>query len=430
MKNMCRTFTFAAVALTAVMSLSLVACGDDSSSAKDETPSSSSTQELSEETCDEDGSVEECLAECSAKNEGQVKVLWVGNPKYGGYEYYRCEGGSWVKGNITLTCDTVGAPIGAFCRRSPSVNLFGAGMGVGEATNTYIYAGAGVWETLTGPIKLDEECVKENVGKKKISSYGDKRENTYYLECAEDGWQFINEFEYHCDVKNAVSGDVCSFSVNGESAHYIYYPMFPEAGDSVAMHGWFECNYDSAMGCCPKEKFPLGYSPVLGFHELDGKSYYCNAGEWISTAIVPRQYTDSRAEGMSFMEYDVLDLPKEASVGDRAAGLLEYCIYGAVLDDEEGPKQGTFNYCVPHTYYRYREDGSWTMETIDEANEDQIYVGDTPCGPTTWCCAETEGLKSVSHMGGYEPDRIYQCVSGEIEFVDYELGRYEEVKSK
>lgn len=114
MKNMCRAFTFAAVALTAVMSLSLVACGDDSSSAKDEMPSSSSTQELSEETCDEDGSVEECLAECSAKNEGQVKVLWVGNPKYGGYEYYRCEGGSWVKGNITLTCDTVGAPIGAF----------------------------------------------------------------------------------------------------------------------------------------------------------------------------------------------------------------------------------------------------------------------------------------------------------------------------
>ena len=250
----------------AVFALMAVACGDDSSSAKDEMPSSSSTQELSEETCDEDGSVEECLAECSAKNEGQVKVLWVGNPKYGGYEYSRCEGGSWVKGGITLTCDTADAPIGAFCRRATSVNLFNAGMGAFGSTATYTYAGEGVWEILTGPIKLDEECVKDSVGKKKISSYGDKRENTYYLECAEDGWQFINEDEYYCDVQNAVSGDVCSFSVYGDSVYYLYYPVYSDAEDSVTIYGWGECNYDPVLGCCPKSEFPLGYSPELGFH--------------------------------------------------------------------------------------------------------------------------------------------------------------------
>lgn len=434
------TTLFSAASLALAASMALVACGDDSSSASNDelsssseaVPGSSATPEMTCNTVqaggDECGSSDD--AECSAQNEGEVKEIWEGNPKYGGYEYYRCEGGSWVKGDITLTCDTADAPIGAFCRRTSSVNLFNAGMGAFGSTITYTYAGAGVWDTLTGPIKLDEECVKDSVGKKKISSYGDKRENTYYLECAEDGWQFINEDEYYCDVQNAVSGDVCSFSVYGDSVYYLYYPVYSDAEDSVTIYGWGECNYDPVLGCCPNGMNSQGYNPEMGFHERDGKSYYCNAGKWISTTIVPHQYTDSRAKGMSFMEYDVLDLPKEASVGDRAAGLLEYCIYGAVLDDEEGPKQGTFNYCVPHTYYRYREDGSWTMETIDEANEDQVDVDDTPCGPTTWCCAETEGLKSVSHMDGYEPDRIYQCVSGKIEFVEYVLGRYEEVTAE
>ena len=463
---------FAATVLTAAVSISLVACGDDSSSANDNPSNNDApTAQLPDIPCAdtllidghyfegtnvfykcEDGKwsyVEEKdipsgievpnffteyqkaiwkLNKCTADNEGAVQSEWEGNPKYGAMCYYRCEGGSWVQGDITLTCDTVGAPIGAFCRRSSSVNLFSAGMGSFGSTTTYTYAGDGVWETLTGSIELDEECVKDSVGKKKISSYGDKRENTYYLECTEDGWEFIDEGKYHCGVENAVSGDLCSFSVYGDSVYYIYYPVYSDAEDSVTIYGWEGCNYNAAIGCCPDGIFPHGYNPEIGFHELDGKSYYCNAGEWISTTIVPHQYTDSRAEGMTLAEYDVLDLPKEASVGDRAAGLLESCLYDVVLDDAEGPKQGTFNYCVPRAYYRYREDGSWTMETIEEANEKQVDVDDTPCGPSTWCCAETEGLKSVSYMGGDEPDRVYQCVSGKIELVDYVLGRYEEVK--
>ena len=245
-----------------------------------------------------------------------------------------------------------------------------------------------------------EECVKDNVGKKKISSYGDKRENTYYLECTENGWRFIDESGYYCDGKNAAGGDVCSFSVYGDSIHYIYYPVYSDAEDSVTIYGWEKCNYDSVLGCCPNGMNFQGYNPEIGFREVGGKSYYCNAGEWISTTIVPHQYTDSRKEGLTNMEYDILDLPKEASVGDRAGGLLESCSYGVVLNEEDGPKQGTFNYCVPQTYYRYRGDGSWTKET--------------------------EGLKNIVHMDGDGPDRILQCDSGKIELVDYVLGRYEE----
>jgi len=365
--------------------------------------------------------------ECSAKNEGEVKVVWEGNPKYGYNTYNRCENGLWVRGDISLTCDTAGARVGDICRRTGSMNIFqAAGPNPTLPEYVFVYAGNGVWESQLESIKLDEECVKDNVGKKKISSYGDKRENTYYLECTENGWQFIDEGRYHCGVENAVSGDVCSFSVYGDSVHYIYYPVYSDEEDSVLIYGWEKCNYDSVLGCCPNGMNFQGYNPEIGFRELGGKSYYCNAGEWISTTIVPHQYTDSRKEGLTDMEYDILDLPKEASVGDRAGGLLESCSYGVVLNEEDGPKQGTFNYCVPQTYYRYRGDGSWTKETIDEFYEDQISVDDTPCGPSTWCCAETEGLKNIVHMDGDGPDRILQCDSGKIELVDYVLGRYEE----
>ena len=40
-------------------------------------------------------------------------------------------------------------------------------------------------------------------------------------------------------------------------------------------------------------------------------------------------------------------------------------------------------------------------------------------------CAETEGMKRRIFEGFDEPERVYQCVSGEIKLVEYLWNRYE-----
>ena len=215
MKNMCRTFTFAAVALTAVMSLSLVAC-DDSSSAKDDAPISSSenddtplssamdeTPASSESNNQSDHEASplpnmpcadtlmidghyfrgidafyKCednkwsyvdekdippdtkipyvslesdkaiwkLNKCTPENDGAVQSVWDGNPKYGAMCYYKCEGSSWVQGDITLTCNTADAQVGDTCVTHPSINIFQAGMNPDAGELVFVYKGDGVWE--------------------------------------------------------------------------------------------------------------------------------------------------------------------------------------------------------------------------------------------------------------------------------------------
>ena len=48
-----------------------------------------------------------------------------------------------------------------------------------------------------------------------------------------------------------------------------------------------------------------------------------------------------------------------------------------------------------------------------------------PCGGSTWCCAETEGMKRRVFVSFDEPEVIYQCVSEEIKLVEYLWNRYE-----
>ncbi len=154
------TTLFSAASLALAASMALVACGDDSSSADpDETPTSSSEETGPESSSSEGtdlscnislGLVEGCESlveeECTAQNEGEVKEVWVGNPKYGHNTYNRCERGSWVQGDISLTCDTAGVQVGDTCKKYGSVNIFQAGMNPSAPEYVFVYAGDGAWE--------------------------------------------------------------------------------------------------------------------------------------------------------------------------------------------------------------------------------------------------------------------------------------------
>lgn len=159
----------------AVFALMAVACGDDSSSASpDETPTSSSEETGLESSSSEGtefscnislGFVEGCESlveeECSAQNEGEVKEVWVGNPKYGHNTYNRCERGSWVQGDISLTCDTAGVQVGDTCVKQGSSNIFQAGMNPQAGEISFVYKGDGVWER-TNQAQIDSLIAKQN----------------------------------------------------------------------------------------------------------------------------------------------------------------------------------------------------------------------------------------------------------------------------
>ena len=101
------------------------------------------------------------LNKCTAENEGAVQSEWDGNPKYGAMCYYRCEGGSWVQGDITLTCDTAGVQVGDTCVTHPSINIFQAGMNPDVGELVFVYKGDGVWER-TDQAQIDSLMERQN----------------------------------------------------------------------------------------------------------------------------------------------------------------------------------------------------------------------------------------------------------------------------
>ena len=116
----------------------------------------------------------------------------------------------------------------------------------------------------------------------------------------------------------------------------------------------------------------------------------------MEASLVPHQYTDPRKEGLTDEEYDVLDLPKEASVGDRAGGLLENCYYNweMPLGGPEEWRYETYDYCMSKNYYRYRKDDRWTLETEAERETNE----------SRWpeCTPGSEGVEY-----SYLPDSLY-----------------------
>ncbi|MBO7550580.1 MAG: hypothetical protein J6T62_03535 [Fibrobacter sp.] len=350
-------------------------------------------------------------APCNADNEGLVDSVWSGNPKYGYMMYYRCEAGSWVEREQWVTCDTAGVPVGAFCRKKDNVGFFNQL----PWTGVYVYEGEGAWMHLLdfrangdtnvyeGLSKMTKDCSSKNKWDKEKIVYGEETDDiTLYYMCADSGWTEIDEAGYHCTTESTDVGDTCSFVSGDSTQHYIF--MYTDYYQLRSYYGniWVKSVVDPELGYCPQVAMEPKYA------QKDGKFYYCNYGKWQMAGFVPHQETDSRKEGLTDEEYDILDLPKEASVGDREGGLLEDCY----SNDE-------YDYCMPKNYYQYRDNGTWTKEKSWERATDPRFQS----APV--CTAEREGVETVIPPAPNEPGRIYRCVSGYNVIVEYFFGRYE-----
>jgi hypothetical protein len=358
---------------------------------------------------------------CNAENEGIVDVLGTGsgNPKGGRSRvYYRCEQGVWVESPEWVACDTAGVTEGAICRIQ--ISFRGSQFGV-DAWLCYKYAGEGVWESSSCPTEPEKECVN-NDAKEEIVFTND----TLFFKCSGRKWREISVGEYYCSTGNESVGDTCSFERDGQKK-YFRYDSIPEADSR-----WVEAAFDPELGFCTLNSHDH-WDREYG--QKGDDYYYCsylNGTTWLQTDLVPRQYTDPRKEGLTDEEYDVLDLPKDATVGALVGGLLEECVHDRTFNyfETNGMEDNeTYDYCKPNHYYRCGDDGSWKEEIIYKS---MGFYFDKPnneiCGEDEMCCAETEGAKYLYSAESTGPELIYQCVSGESIFVEY-AGRYEK-KSK
>ena len=201
----------------------------------------------------------------------------------------------------------------------------------------------------------------------------------------------LTEADVKCGAikPHPVDGDECSYkNDDGYLKDYLYLDG-----------GWRESNADSTFGLCPTE-----YHSSKLYKKSGADYYYCAWGKWFLAVMVPQQFTDPRKEGLSDEEYDVLDLPKNASVGDRAEGALERCVNGASLIVRERFDYGVVRvetqasaYCVAENHYRYRSNGTWTLETDEDLQNDSRFQ-EIEC---------TEGNLGAEYELG--DGKIYRC---------------------
>ena len=145
---------------------------------------------------------DDCFSsKCDAENEGKVETKWIGNAKYGGNSYFRCEKGSWVEGDIRLTCDTAGVQVGDTCTKYPKLGIFAAMNSMpGSNAMKFIYKGNGVWKKVEDS---PQEVVESSSSVETYSSSSSSRENECEGTdgeigdvCADSYISFIN-YEYH-----------------------------------------------------------------------------------------------------------------------------------------------------------------------------------------------------------------------------------------
>ena len=332
-------------------------------------PESSSDAASSSSQLDTKSLIEE---ECNAENEGMVKSVWVsssGNPRFrfvGHPEYYRCEKGSWESRGLDATCDTAGIAVGDTCIKEQCL------AGTGCTIYSYTYEGNGNWNS---------------------SSWGSRDSRIFSA----------------CQKENTLIGDTCSVRMPEGMVHYVFNK------DST----WDKCNIDPNLGACPLE---ADHSFSQLFNDHNGKYYYCHGGEWTEVKLVPHQYTDPRKKDLTDEEYDILDLPKNATVGDRASGLLENCYNDSYLADHF---YGSI-FCMPRYYYRYRENGTWTLETEEDRNADNRFN-------LPECTIDKEGMvqkklpEPNDEAGVYvEPGEVVKCVITKICDGPYEAAKDED----
>ena len=384
---------------------------------------------------------------CGSGNEGRIDSLKGGNIKYG-YEtyYYKCKRGVWYEVDASVNCNTDGVKVGDICKvKVGTSSWMNSGDGVWmyyvyegngawkeadardrcnarektvgticeipvySASRAYlIYTADGVWEDFLtlmmstegmkwkyGPgFQMPKECTAENEGAKEKFVFGAEPDAvTLYSKCSNGEWNHINDLEYYCTTGDVSDGDTCSFKPDKNaierSSWFISESVEPNVYTYYYYSGnWLQSNVDPEFGYCPSKD----YEPFL--YKKRGDEYYtCMYGEWKPAHLVPRQYTDPRKEGLTDEEYDVLDLPSEASVGDRVGGLLENCFN----DEPSASYYGTY-FCLSQNYYLYGEDSTWTLET----EEYEKYP------PKPECTPESEGAEWRSKSDSYEPGSIFK----------------------
>ena len=384
---------------------------------------------------------------CGSGNEGRIDSLKGGNIKYG-YEtyYYKCKRGVWYEVDASVNCNTDGVKVGDICKVKVGTSSW---MSSGDGVWTYyvyegngawkeadardrcnarektvgticeipvysasraylIYTADGVWEDFLtlmmstegmkwkyGPgFQMPKECTAENEGAKEKFVFGAEPDAiTLYFKCSGGEWNHLKDIDYYCTTGNNSDGDTCSFKPDKNaierSSWFISESVEPDVYTYYYYSGnWLRSNVDPEFGYCPSKD----YEPFL--YKKRGDEYYtCVYGEWKPAHLVPRQYTDPRKEGLTDEEYDVLDLPSEASVGDRVGGLLENCFN----DESSASYYGTY-FCLSQNYYLYGEDSTWTLET----EEYEKYP------PKPECTPESEGAEWRSKSDSYEPGSIFK----------------------
>ena len=358
-------------------------------------------------------------------------------------------------------CDTAGISVGAICTKSSCFCTYSF-MGcehICVGKNTYLYMGDGVWKTLaytgdfgdrSSPVdsslaQWTKECTAENEGETEKHVYGvDPDVIELYYKCVDGEWTDMSETDYYCTTEKPKIGDTCSAKLGDRTRHYIYLL------NDVCISGmcydsayqWVESTVDPELGYCPmssvrpNNRYNRYYGHDYYYENLryvkKGEEFYtCDGDGWKQVGgLVPHQYTDSRKEGLTDEEYDVLDLPKEASVGDRVGGLLENCFNDMDMGFYVSHKlyYETYDYCMSKKYYRYRENGTWTLETEEDLESDK-HKNPPECTP------ESEGAEYISLLESREPGKNFKRISVECEsetectckdeLVGYTFGRSE-----
>jgi hypothetical protein len=265
-----------------------------------------------------------------------------------------------------------------------------------------VYAGDGEWRDYDRTVTMIKvECSAENDGTMQFvnpSENSDDEILSRLFICKDGAWlpeikqaYELDKIKFKCGAikPHPVDGDECSYkNDDGYLKDYLYLDG-----------GWRESNADSTFGLCPTE-----YHSSKLYKKSGADYYYCAWGKWFLAVMVPQQFTDPRKEGLSDEEYDVLDLPKNASVGDRAEGALERCVNGASLIVRERFDYGVVRvetqasaYCVAENHYRYRSNGTWTLETDEDLKNDSRFQ-EIEC---------TEGNLGAEYELG--DGKIYRC---------------------
>ena len=219
---------------------------------------------------------------CNSENEGLVESLATNsrNPKGGtGYDYYRCEQGSWVERPAWVKCDTAGVTEGALCR----LQTYFRGIQFGEDTwKCYKYAGNGSWNDADCPADQDKKCDAESEGVLDSSWSGNnpKYGEMMYYRCESGSWAERGQW-VTCDMEGVAKGDTCrKIEHKGSFYQYPKERVFVYEGDGT----WKELPSEQPQNDFPncsdfKDGDETLYCPTDEVCD-NMKLYVCKDGTW------------------------------------------------------------------------------------------------------------------------------------------------------